>query len=232
MTTGKSDGSHRRITRRDPRAEPDSPLPAGVVEEVAPSVKRDPRADPDTVPPTPAIAATEVVAKVHPEPVPVPVPESPRESGTGTGTGTGPNSATTHTAAPAPVDPRFAELEPLVARNAWKEIAERLGAAGEAGALPPALALVFALAQREAAGEEGAAGATALAIRSMAALVGVPQESGMALVLAKRLLRRNPAGWRQRPAPAARYSAVIIVLGILVGAAVGWFANFGSIRLF
>lgn len=217
MTAGKSDGSHRRTTRRDPRAEPDSPLPAGVVEEVAPSVKRDPRAEPDTVPPTPAVAA----------PPPTEEPPSPAHTEE-------PPSVAHADRAPAPptMDPRFAELEPLIARNAWKEIAERLGPAGEAGTLPPALALVLALAQREAAGDDGAAGATELAIRSMAALVGVPQGSDMALVLAKRLLRRNPAGWRQRPAPAARYSAAIIVLGILVGAAVGWFVNFESIRLF
>jgi hypothetical protein len=129
-------------------------------------------------------------------------------------------------------DPRFAELEPLFARNAWKDIAERLGPPEKAADLPPALALVFALAQREAAGEGSAAGATELAIKSMAALVGVPPGSDTALVLAKRLRRQHPAGWRARAAPPARFSAAIIVIGILAGAAVGGFLSLGSFRFF
>ena len=129
-------------------------------------------------------------------------------------------------------DPRFAELEPLFARTAWSDIAARLGPADKAAELPPALGLIYALAQREAAGDDRAAGATELAIRSMAALVGVAPDSDTALVLAKRLLRQNPAGWRTKPAPPARFSIPIILVGIALGAAAGWFATLGSLRFF
>jgi hypothetical protein len=129
------------------------------------------------------------------------------------------------------VDPRLAELEPLFARTAWGEIAERLGPAEKAAELPPALALIHALARREAAGEASAGDATRVAITAMAALLGAAPDSMAALILAKRLLRQNPAGWRTKPAPPARFSIAIIVLGLAVGAAVGWFASLGSIRL-
>jgi len=51
-------------------------------------------------------------------------------------------------------------------------------------------------------------------------------------VLAKRLLRQNPAGWRSKPAPAARFTVAIIVAGLAVGAGVGWFASLGSFHFF
>ena len=66
----------------------------------------------------------------------------------------------------------------------------------------------------------------------MAALVGVAPDSDTALVLAKRLLRQNPAGWRTKPAPPARFSIPIILVGIALGAAAGWFATLGSLRFF
>jgi len=206
MSSAKDEVSRRGSARRDPRAEPESVPPApAVIDEVARAGRRDPRVDPDSIPAMPAVTA--------PLPVddgqqgPAGEPDAPR------------------------ADPRFVDLDPLFARNAWREIVERLGPAEKAAELPPALGLIFALAQREAAGEGGAAGATELAIRSMAALVGVAPGSDTALVLAKRLLRQNPAGWRTKPAP-ARFSAAIIVIGIVAGAAVGWFVSLGSIHLF
>jgi hypothetical protein len=192
--------------------------------------RHDPRAEPDSVPAVPAVhpvteggaqpagvASEEVVASARrdsrADPASIPAPEA-------------------EAAPAASCDARFAELEPLFARNAWREIADRLGPADEAADLPPALGLIYALAQREAAGDAGATGATELAIRSMAALVGVAPGSDTALVLAKRLLRQNPAGWRTKPAPPARLSVAIIALGVAIGAAVGWFASLGSIHLF
>ena len=207
MTSAKNEVSRRGSARRDPRVEPDSvpPVPA-VVDEVAPAARRDPRADPDSIPAMPAVAAPPPVE--HEQELPAGEPDAPK------------------------ADPRFVDLDPLFARNAWREIVERLGPPEKASELPPALGLVFALAQREAAGEGSAAGATELAIRSMAALVGVAPGSNTALVLAKRLLRQNPAGWRTKPAPPARFSVAIIVVGIVAGAAVGWFVSLGSIHLF
>jgi hypothetical protein len=194
--------------------------------------RRDPRAEPDSVPPVPsspahtAAVTDEVVeaARCDPraDPPSVPAMAAVRE----------PPPAEPAVAPADPVDARFAELEPLFARSAWREIVACLGPADEVAKLPPALGLIYALAQREAAGEDRAAGATELAIRSMAVLVGVAPGSATALVLAKRLLRQNPAGWRTKPAPRARFSVLIIVVGVVVGAAVGWFASLGSVRLF
>ncbi len=225
MPPAKDEVARRGRSRRDPRAEPE---------------RRDPRAEPESIPPgasggeerpppstrdAPRAAravSEEVVAgprrdpRTDPASVPAMPAVHPPEAG----------------AAPAHVDARFADLEPLFARNAWREIVERLGPADKVAELPPALALIYALAQREAAGEGSAAGATELAIKSMAALVGVAADSDTALVLAKRLLRQNPAGWRTKPAPPARLSVLIILAGIALGAAVGWFASLGSLRLF
>jgi hypothetical protein len=129
-------------------------------------------------------------------------------------------------------DPRFAQVEPLVGRNAWRDIVERLGPANEAGELPPGLTLVLAVAQREAAGEASAAGANALAIQSMADLLGVAPGSHTALLLAKRLLRQPPASWTTKPAPPARFTALIILFGIALGVAAGRLVSLGSIRFF
>ena len=205
MSSAKDEVSRRSPGRRDPRAEPESIPPAAMTDEVVTGSRRDPRVDPASIPAMPA---------VH-----LPVDEATAVNG--------------GDATPGAVrDPRFAELEPLFARTAWSDIAARLGPADKAAELPPALGLIYALAQREAAGDDRAAGATELAIRSMAALVGVAPDSDTALVLAKRLLRQNPAGWRTKPAPPARFSIPIILVGIALGAAAGWFATLGSLRFF
>lgn len=173
----------------------------GVIEEAAPTNPRsDPRVDPASIPAMRAVAPSDAPAEPAPE-----------ES------------------APAAVDPRFAEIDRLLARSAWKEIVERLGPPDKAAELPPSLGLIYALARREAAGDASAAGATELAMSSMAALLGVAPSSEAALVLTKRLLRQNP--WRSRPTP-TKLSVPLIVLGLVVGAAVGWFVSLGSIKLF
>jgi hypothetical protein len=128
-------------------------------------------------------------------------------------------------------DARFAEIDRLLDRTAWKEIAEKLGPPEREAELPPALGLVYALARREAAGDEAAPGATALAIKSMAALLGVPADSVAALLLAKRLLRQNPATWRTRPAPRATVSVAIVVLGVALGIAAGSFLSLSAFKL-
>jgi hypothetical protein len=129
-------------------------------------------------------------------------------------------------------DPRFREIDPLLGRNAWQEIVDRLTASRDAGELPPGLGLILALAERELAGEGSAAAANAHAIESFAALLGVSARSDTALILAKRLLRQPPAGWRTQATPPARVSVPIIVIGIALGVAAGWFASLGSFRFF
>lgn len=250
MPSAKDEVARRTTTRRDPRAEPES-VPAmravrpeeapaarpsspehgpssaresspAVRDEVAPSVKRDPRADPEP-PPAPSAVRRRAAASTDLD-VDVEVATDP------------PAAEPPPSVAPpsAPVDPRLAELEPLFGRTAWKEIADKLGPPERAAELPPALALIHALALREAAGEGRAAGANELAIRAMAELLGVAPTSATALVLAKRLLRQNPAGWRTRPAPPAKLSLVIILVGVALGVAAGSFLSletFASLKL-
>jgi hypothetical protein len=221
MASAKDEIAPRSTARRDPRAEPESvpamravrpePSPAAresspaVVDEVAPPVRRDPRADPDPIHEDSAIR--------------------PRRGGSAAPDADIDVELSAAEPAPAARDPRLAELEPLFGRTAWKEIADKLGPPEQAEALSPQLALIYALARREAAGEGSAAGANELAIRSMASLLGVAPTSATALVLAKRLLRQNPAGWRTRPAPPAKLSLVIILLGIALGVAAGSFLS-------
>jgi hypothetical protein len=63
---------------------------------------------------------------------------------------------------------------------------------------------------------------TDLAIRCVASMCGVPQSSGFALVIAKRLLRKNPSTLRQQVVPVRRSSPITPLLMLLVGVAVGW----------
>lgn len=121
-------------------------------------------------------------------------------------------------------DPRVAEIEPLVERNDWKLVTEKLGPLDDAGKLPPNLGLVAAIAHNELA-KDGSAEARALAVRCMASLLGMPVESELARVVARRLLRKNPVSFRQRPAPPARTSAFIVAVVLVIGGALGWFLS-------
>lgn len=129
-------------------------------------------------------------------------------------------------------DPRVAELEPIVALNDWKTVASKLGALEQAGTLPPNLGLVAAVAGNEAA-KDGDAAARELAIRCMAAVLGMPADSEIVRVLARRLLRKNPVRFRERPAPPAKTSAVIVVVALAAAVALGWFLSSSAFsRLF
>lgn len=130
------------------------------------------------------------------------------------------------------VDPRLTDVDPLLATGSWRKILELLGPPEAIERLPPTLGLIYAVALRESAGDASATPANELAIRSMAAIYGIAPESAAALVLAKRLLRQNPAAWRTKPAPPAKYSVLIIVMALAIGAGVGWWLSMGSIHLF
>jgi hypothetical protein len=129
-------------------------------------------------------------------------------------------------------DPRLAELDPLLSRGSWREILALLGPPEAIEKLPPTLALIHAIAQRESSGEQSATPANELAIRSMAAIYGISPTSTTALVLAKRLLRQNPAAWRTKPAPPAKFSVLIIVVAVALGLGAGWWFSVGSHHLF
>ncbi len=126
-------------------------------------------------------------------------------------------------------DPRFAELDALLDRNDWAAVQEQLGPYEDLGKLPPNLALIAALAHHERA-SEGDPDPTPIAIRCMAGLLAVDEDSPAARVLAKRLLRKNPVQFREIKAPPARVSALIIVLTLVVGGGVGWLVSMGSWR--
>lgn len=121
-------------------------------------------------------------------------------------------------------DPRVAEIEPLVERGDWKAVVAKLGAVDDAGKLPPNLGLIAAIAHNELA-KDGSAEARNVAVRSMAALLGLPAENELARVLARRFLRKNPTGFRHRPAPPPRTSFVIAAVVIVLGGALGWFLS-------
>jgi hypothetical protein len=136
--------------------------------------------------------------------------------------------------APAPKkitskDPRYEKLEKLLDVNDWRGIGAELGATEELGKLPPNLGLIAALAHNENA-KEGDQEAVATAIRCMASLLGVDESSPVARVLARRMLRKNPVRLRDRKAPPARTSVLIVVLTLVVGGGVGWLASAGSWR--
>lgn len=120
-------------------------------------------------------------------------------------------------------DPRVAEIEPLVERNDWKAITQKLGAVEDAGKLPPNLGLIAALAHNEMA-KDGSVDARNVAVRSMAALLGLPAENEVARVLARRLLRKAPTGIR-RPAPPPKTSFFIAAVVVVLGGALGWFLS-------
>jgi len=126
-------------------------------------------------------------------------------------------------------DPRIEALEKLLDGNDWQGIGKELGSLDDVGKLPPNLGLIAALAHNEAQ-EAGHSEASEIAIRCMAALLGVSESSSVARVLARRVLRKNPVRLMDRKAPPARVSILIVVLTLLAGGGVGWLASSGSIR--
>lgn len=148
-------------------------------------------------------------------------------------TATAPVTTATAVATAGP-DPRVSEVEPLLRRGDWPAVLALLGPADQTAALPPNLAVLYAVArkEREALGEAAdGLDATALAIRSMAALLGVSDSSALAMVVAKRVVRQNPIAWQKRPAPPARVSALIIVLTAAIGSVVGWLLASGHVTV-
>lgn len=122
---------------------------------------------------------------------------------------------------PPGVAVKLAQLEPMVAGSHWRRVREAIEPHLEdENGLPPELALLYALASHELGDDE--VDGIRLAIDAMAVLVGAPCESPITVLLAKRLLRRGRPGIGRRPAPRWPLSLLIAVLGIALGAAVGW----------
>ncbi len=112
-----------------------------------------------------------------------------------------------------------ARLETLIERGAWEEVAKELE---DVAAPSPTLRLLRVIAQREVLPAEDKRTGQLMgdALGAIADLVGVPATSPAALMLTKRLLRRNPV-WTQNQ-PKTGVSVGIVIAGLAVGLAIGW----------
>lgn len=201
----------------------------------------DPRVDPTTDPPRAVASVERVAVSTITATLEAPPPPADLEAILGKNDPE-PTSAPASPAVVAPATADIAaapkptgiaaEIEPLVARNDWKAVADALGPLEQAAELPPGLALVAAVAHNEISKESNDA-MRELALVSTATLLGMRVDSDVVRVLSRRLLRKNPVGFRQRPAPPARVSLLIVFVVLALGAGVGWFLSSGmSSRLF
>jgi hypothetical protein len=111
----------------------------------------------------------------------------------------------------------LARYEPLVERGAWDQLAQELAAETRG----PALTLLYAIARRETLDDrKQAAAMTQEALAAVAELLGVPQGSPIALLLGKRLLRKNP--WHGKRKASAGLSVGLMIGGLCMGASIGW----------
>ena len=124
-------------------------------------------------------------------------------------------------------DPRYEPIEKLLDLNDWKKITAELGPMSDVGKLPPNLGLLAALAHNEST-KDGDPDAVTTAIRCMAGLLGVAEDSPIARVLARRMLRKNPVKLSERKAPPAKTSLLIVLATLVGGGGVGWLASEGS----
>jgi len=126
-------------------------------------------------------------------------------------------------------DPRYKSIEKLLDRNDWRGISTELGDLADVNKVPPNLGLIAALAHNEAT-QAGHPEAVATATRCMAAILGVEETSPIARVLARRVLRKNPTRLRDRKAPPAKVSFLLVFIALVIGVGVGWLAFIGNVR--
>lgn len=117
-------------------------------------------------------------------------------------------------------DRDVAKFENLVERGAWEQLAQEIGNTPAQDS--PTVALLQVIAKRELlpANEKGSSKLNQEAIQALALLLGVPPSSPLALLLAKRLLRRNPV-WIAKQ-PATGLSVGIVLAGLAAGIGIGW----------
>ncbi len=127
---------------------------------------------------------------------------------------------------------RLARVETLFAKRQWRAVhqfltpqdrrqSEEGGGSQPPEELPPSLAVFRALARIEGniPGRDGEPTAVEELIRSMEGLLGVPSGNPLALLLAKRLIRRPPVTKRKT---SWKVSAVSIAVALIVGLSAGW----------
>jgi hypothetical protein len=128
-------------------------------------------------------------------------------------------------------DPRIQAVELLVRDSEWQKVCAELGPIEKLSELPPALVLVYAVARKELGDEGDDTALNMQAIAAMKELVGAGQDSDVALMLTKRLLRRTPVAWRRRPVPHSGYRVTLMVVALALGIVAGWAMGPGSITL-
>jgi hypothetical protein len=130
---------------------------------------------------------------------------------------------------------------PLLEQSRWRDLRLLLAADNMSAAnLPPVLALLYAVALKEEqlqsrhskhdpfAGQAGAA--ESLAISVVQKLCGLQEPSVVSVMIAKRLLRRRPLDWKQKPP--ASVSAMLVGSALLLGALVGFLLHPSLLGLF
>jgi hypothetical protein len=129
-------------------------------------------------------------------------------------------------------DPRVEAVESAINAGDWNQVLAKLGPTQDAGKLPPNLGILYAIAMKEKQRDDAASRElTDLAIRCTSGVLGLDARSPIALLIAKRLLRTNPVAWRQRPAPRPWISMLIVLGGLLVGAALSFLISFGYLQI-
>lgn len=121
----------------------------------------------------------------------------------------------------------MAEIEPLLHQGRWQDVVALIGKREpDPLRLAPRIALLYAVALKEApAGEGHAAGPRPhvdpdlLGVRAVASLLGMDGQSTTALMVAKRVLRRRPLEWQREPPK--RVSIVLTLIALALGTAAG-----------
>jgi hypothetical protein len=130
---------------------------------------------------------------------------------------------------------------PLLEQSRWRDLRLLLAADNTSAAnLPPVLALLYAVALKEEhlqarhskhdpfASRAGAA--ESIAISVVQKLFELPEASVISVLIAKRLLRRRPLDWKQKPP--TRVSAMLVGSALLLGALVGFLLHPSLLGLF
>ncbi len=113
--------------------------------------------------------------------------------------------------------PPMHALDALIGQSQWSKVIEQLTPCESV--LPATHQLLLAIAIKES-GVEGDAARRAdrMSIQALATLLDVGEQSPTALLLARRVQRRD---WRRAPAPKPRVQIAIIAAAIVIGAFVG-----------
>jgi hypothetical protein len=127
---------------------------------------------------------------------------------------------------------------PLLEQSRWRDLRLLLAKDNrEAETLPPVLALLYAVALKEDHAQAKldpfaapAGAAESIAISVVRRTFELPEPSVIAVMIAKRLLRRRPLDWKQKPP--TRVSAMLVGSALLLGALVGFLLHPSLLGLF